>query len=430
MIQILQQPHLTAQSASSRPLLSSQREVVRFVALAAVIVVLVLRITVLQHNEQFLTIRQKAFEAKEIKCTLPSQLEGAASSQQPRNNSMSLPINEMLHNNDTTNLKGDFVHVENRDGSTLPTPLEKEAAFHPTQNTTSQLSFDSNNDTLTGAFIHVEKTGGSTLSLLLRNGCHSFLPKPCRQVEHESRASQLIGSYYHVPDFPKLPNQTHSFYVITLRDPFDRTVSSFAWHHPRNDAAQGRNSSAAYLQIRLKAYKCFPTLERFAGFLGDNPNEFEYTYPPNSLPNYPHCPTFAKAALSGKVRPLQALYFGFSKLQQLLPPRDNGAMILATRMEHLDEDWRSVNAALGDDAQSQQSTTTLSHERKVQPTKLPVSRYLSQEGRERLCQALHREYRAYFQFLKDAINLTKEDLQNSVAHAKSNCPNLQLPLLV
>ena len=49
----------------------------------------------------------------------------------------------------------------------------------------------------TGAFIHVGKTGGSTLSLLLRNGCHSWVPKPCRQIPDESVASKLISDYYH-----------------------------------------------------------------------------------------------------------------------------------------------------------------------------------------------------------------------------------------
>jgi hypothetical protein len=33
-----------------------------------------------------------------------------------------------------------------------------------------------------GAFIHMGKTGGSAISLLLRNGCHSFLPHPCREI--------------------------------------------------------------------------------------------------------------------------------------------------------------------------------------------------------------------------------------------------------
>lgn len=54
-----------------------------------------------------------------------------------------------------------------------------------------------NDTTATGAFIHVGKTGGSTLSLFLRNGCHSWVPKPCRDVADESVASKLISDYYH-----------------------------------------------------------------------------------------------------------------------------------------------------------------------------------------------------------------------------------------
>ena len=48
-----------------------------------------------------------------------------------------------------------------------------------------------------GAFIHMGKTGGSSLSLLLRNGCHSFMPKPCRTVPLETTVSKLVGTYYH-----------------------------------------------------------------------------------------------------------------------------------------------------------------------------------------------------------------------------------------
>ena len=60
-----------------------------------------------------------------------------------------------------------------------------------------------------GAFIHVGKTGGSTLSLLLRNGCHSFVPKPCvnrhtgklfipKNATDETMVSKLT-TYYLLP---------------------------------------------------------------------------------------------------------------------------------------------------------------------------------------------------------------------------------------
>lgn len=54
-----------------------------------------------------------------------------------------------------------------------------------------------------GAFLHLGKTGGSTLSHVLRNGCHSWVPKPCHIPTNESYVSQL-STYYHLPDFQKL----------------------------------------------------------------------------------------------------------------------------------------------------------------------------------------------------------------------------------
>ena len=53
--------------------------------------------------------------------------------------------------------------------------------------------------TPSGAFVHIGKTAGSSLSMLLRNGCHSFVPKPCREIPaaEESMASKLVESYYH-----------------------------------------------------------------------------------------------------------------------------------------------------------------------------------------------------------------------------------------
>ena len=49
------------------------------------------------------------------------------------------------------------------------------------------------------AFVHIGKTAGSSLSVLLRNGCHSFVPKPCRHIppSEESIVSKLVEKYYH-----------------------------------------------------------------------------------------------------------------------------------------------------------------------------------------------------------------------------------------
>jgi hypothetical protein len=60
-----------------------------------------------------------------------------------------------------------------------------------------------------GAFVHMGKTGGSALSILLRNGCHSWMAHPCRNITNETIASELIESYYHVPDFGFLRQSQH-----------------------------------------------------------------------------------------------------------------------------------------------------------------------------------------------------------------------------
>lgn len=57
--------------------------------------------------------------------------------------------------------------------------------------------FPSLNPNTTAAFIHLGKTGGSSLSLQLRNGCHSFVKKPCHDVENETIVSEMVTDYYH-----------------------------------------------------------------------------------------------------------------------------------------------------------------------------------------------------------------------------------------
>ena len=54
-------------------------------------------------------------------------------------------------------------------------------------------------------------TGGSTLCGVLRNGCHSWVPKPCHVVRNESFLSHLT-TYYHVPDSKLISKQNaHTF---------------------------------------------------------------------------------------------------------------------------------------------------------------------------------------------------------------------------
>lgn len=127
-------------------------------------------------------------------------------------------------------------------------------------------------------FIHLGKTGGSSISLLLRNGCHHDLPKPCRIVTNETALSKLVDHYYHVPDFHRLPESNDKGYIISVRDVYARTISAFLYLHPQNQKAyESGKHSVQVLGRGREAFRCFPTLEVFvSSLMGTRPTDCDY----------------------------------------------------------------------------------------------------------------------------------------------------------
>ena len=334
-----------------------------------------------------------------------------------------------------------------------------------------------------GAFLHVGKTGGSTLATQLRNGCHSFIPKPCPLFDNttnEMAASRKIQIYYHVPDFHRLPNQPlPSWLIVTLRDPYERTRSAFVYGHPRNAEAAG--GMATHWQNALdwiqehdanstqtsgkqtmtspmdRLTKCFPTLQQFVDHLGQAQDYRHFDYPSLSLArelNQTNCQDFCRAVLNHRVPALSHLYYNLEHIRQMLMgqgaaewktltkskrPKDvqrlrelqenrttalRQIVVFATRKEQLIQDWDTINAMLNDGNHSQSTTTVAKQQRNISHLALPVPNELNQAGRQQLCYALRGEYEAYLWFLERAVNLGKGDIQNALWKAKRNCPEL------
>jgi Sulfotransferase family len=284
-----------------------------------------------------------------------------------------------------------------------------------------------------GAFVHVGKTGGSTLSVLLRNGCHSFMPHPCRSnITHESMASKLVESYYHVPDFATLKQSKHTFYIITCRDPFDRTISAFVYDHIRNKYARNETISAVKELKYEEAYKCFPTLQQYVELLGDQPNQFHYPHKQNWV-TAASCPDLAKAAFHSRVKIYNHLFFSMSLLLSFIPKVEKQSLY-AIRQEHLWNDWTTVNRLLGQNEPIYIPTEETNRIRNVASlevtNQMPVTRDLNAFGIKVLCNALRQEYQKYFFLLKRAKNLSPSDLQQSIDRAKQNCPDLDIGSIV
>lgn len=131
-----------------------------------------------------------------------------------------------------------------------------------------------------GAFLHIGKCGGSSIATQLKNGCHSWLPKPCpkeetglnsnqqpqlvaprgENEEEESYVSRLT-TYFHVPDFGRKPlkRRPYQFYVATVRDPLERFISIFRVYYHSHIS---NHNGMAHLQQERFVY-CFANLQEF-----------------------------------------------------------------------------------------------------------------------------------------------------------------------
>ena len=220
----------------------------------------------------------------------------------------------------------------------------------------------------------------------------------------------------------------HSFYLMSIRDPFERTVSGFVYGHPWN--VQARGEQVIFWNIRRKEGgiihpKCFETLEQFVENIGDEPDSFEYDYNQNYAIQK-NCTDFCRAAMHSKVRRFIHLYYNYEKILSLLPGPLGGenVTIYVTRQEHLLDDWTHINRLLGETGE-----IVFARETDVRNTtgmKLPVTRDLSEQGRHRLCNALVKEYKIYIEFLLHAVNLNQEDAEEELQRSRKHCPELSI----
>ncbi len=281
-----------------------------------------------------------------------------------------------------------------------------------------------------GGLVHIGKTGGSTLSLLLRNGCHSFMRHPCYNISNESPASRLIEKYYHVPDFGLLRESQHDFYVITARDPLDRAVSAFVYDHIRNRDARNETMDPMQRERYEAAYVCFPTLEVFAAYLKGNSSDFHYPYHRKEV--HPEsCRDLARAAFHGHVRIYSHLYFSLERIRSFIPEIKNRVFFLI-RQERLWDDWIQTNRILQDTygLSSQDSSYDVPVEAREDRrnstnleinNRLPVGKTLSSLATKSLCRALETEYTVFFWFLLIANNIDNEEFMFSLNKAKESC---------
>ena len=249
----------------------------------------------------------------------------------------------------------------------------------------------------------------------------------------------------------------YDFFIITLRDPLDRTISAYLFSHPENRIAwlqfQSDEERRLHPEKRLQKlttedkielaryrrrhvlykdvnrFKCFPTLETFAQHVGSDHDDYYVPF------NRTNCTNYARAIFHNYAKNTMIhLYWNYDlitsmmRLQDLSEERRRKPNILVIRREHLWSDWIAANNVLGQDDVTvfDRDDHSVFDRSKLQ---LPINGTdLSSEGKEYLCRAIENEYAIFFELLQRAENLNDKNIQESLFLAKRNCPNLDIKL--
>jgi hypothetical protein len=119
-------------------------------------------------------------------------------------------------------------------------------------------------------------------------------------------------------------------------------LSTFTYLHPGN----------AFVPTRVKnamkpVFKCFPTLEAFTEFIGDDPDAFNYTLPITSVKvDSSNCTNLARAIMKNRVSASSHFYWDLKTIMSKAVQMDK-VPVLVIRTESMWEDWTSANLYLG-----------------------------------------------------------------------------------
>jgi hypothetical protein len=239
-------------------------------------------------------------------------------------------------------------------------------------------------------FVHVRKTAGSSLGCYLGFQIHcsskvkiakGLLPKYTTNVFHN-------GVNY-CPD-------DAAYFLFALRNPLERTKSWFVYNCP-NPLVKEVGQILLYLDC---PFKTLNDLAELGLREGGNATKV--------------CRDRAHAAIQGTER---FGYHAFFNYGYYYLPTPRNATIIVARTEHLVEDWNSIEAVLGG-----RSDVIDEFQKQNSKPKSDADKYLSDELRSLLCEALCSEIQVYKMVLRKAVNLDSVQLQLSHDELHASCP--------
>jgi len=251
-------------------------------------------------------------------------------------------------------------------------------------------------------FVHVGKTAGTTLACYLGFqydcGEKMFFPKG----HLRDKTAHLIHNW--INDC----SEDDDYYLYALRDPVARIKSWFTYERPDPDEW---HSELFFLKKPLFLDCPFRTFgDLVEKGLGD----------PGLYPDIsPTCHRRAFDAIRGYRPFCRHNFYNYQYFRNQTPP---DATILAIRTEHLQTDWISAEKHLAEQARDFRPINVSFPHRNQSRNVTNKDKDISPKGMKQLCRVLCPEIKVYMELLDRAINLSPEQVHESLNLLRMSCP--------
>lgn len=252
-------------------------------------------------------------------------------------------------------------------------------------------------------FVHVGKTAGSTV------GCSIGFNLHCSsKVQAPGLFPQYATNMFHSQMYDC--DDDSAFFIFVVRHPLDRWISAFNYDNPSKDwEGYRRQFGEKHFNFRHKLYaECpFKTVNDIGEAMSADSNITDV------------CKKRAAASIDGTEHFGCHHYFNYQFHLEAIP---KNATIMTLRTEHLREDWNSVEYNLGGEKEVLGEDNHVIAHNNVNKAGGYNLKYLSDKSRVLICAKLCNEIQNYKKILQLSVNLSEEQVQESIDEVMHSCP--------
>eukprot|EP00956_Cyclotella_meneghiniana_P039386 scaffold170964_cov126-Cyclotella_meneghiniana.AAC.1 len=253
-------------------------------------------------------------------------------------------------------------------------------------------------------FVHVGKTAGSTVGCAIGFNLHCNNKVTAPGVFSQYATHMFHSQMYNCED-------DSAYFVFVVRNPLERMISAFNYDNPSKDWEKFRREyGEKHYNFRKKLYMdCpFTTFDELAQRgLSSHGDATDV------------CRLRAAAAIDGTEHFGCHFYFNY---QFHLEAITQDATIMTIRTEHLIEDWNTVEYKLGGEEMLLGPNQTVLAHNNANNASGDKLKYLSAESKTLICEKLCNEIQTYKKILRKSINLSEEQVMESIKELNESCP--------